>query len=138
MDRIKIFSIFIFSSSIFITSCAVFLPNYTKNEEAKEDALISSIRAALDIYANESLMISGIKIWPDNPFSALSTLPSGYTEDGTNADSDNEWTYVEGDPNYITHQRSDNTRWKWEYDEGINTGTYADQTIGTLGSREEL
>ena len=35
MDRIKIFSIFIFSSSIFITSCAVFLPNYTKNEEAK-------------------------------------------------------------------------------------------------------
>jgi hypothetical protein len=80
---------------------------------------------------------SGRRIWPDNPFTALKVKPSTYTDDGTAADSDNEWTYVEGDPNYITHQRSDNTRWKWEYDEGINTGTDLD-TTGTLGAREEL
>ena len=38
---------------------------------------------------------------------------------------------------HITHQRSDNTRWKWEYDTGINTGTDAD-TTGFLGLRESL
>ena len=74
---------------------------------------------------------------PDNPFDALKEKPSTYTLDGTNADSDNEWTFVDGDPAYITHQSSDNSRWKWEYDAGINTGTDAD-TTGFLGSRESL
>ena len=67
----------------------------------------------------------------------LKEKPSTYTLDGTNADSDNEWTFVDGDPAYITHQRADNSRWKWEYDAGINTGTDSD-TTGTLGSRESL
>ena len=47
------------------------------------------------------------------------------------------YQHFDGDPAYITHQRSDNSRWKWEYDAGINTGTDAD-TTGFLGSRESL
>ena len=120
---------------------AVAIPRYletiTKAEEASEDAVISNIGVALENYAIHKLVDSGRAIWPDNPFDALKEKPSTYTLDGTNADSDNEWTFVDGDPAYITHQRADNSRWKWEYDAGINTGTDAD-TTGFLGSRESL
>jgi len=67
----------------------------------------------------------------------LKVKPQSYTTDGTIADSDQEWTFVDGDPAYITHQRSDNSRFKWEYDAGINTGTDAD-TTGYLNGRESL
>ena len=120
---------------------AVAIPRYldtiSQAEEAAEDAVISNIGVALENYAIHKLVDSGRAIWPDNPFDALKEKPSTYTLDGTNADSDNEWTFVDGDPAYITHQRSDNSRWKWEYDAGINTGTDAD-TTGALGSRESL
>ncbi len=120
---------------------AVAIPRYletiTKAEEASEDAVISNIGVALENYSIHKLVSSGRGIWPDNPFDALKDKPSTYTNDGTNADSDNEWTFVDGDPAYITHQRADNSRWKWEYDAGINTGTDAD-TTGALGSRESL
>tara|TARA_B000000532_G_C18663393_1_gene317800 strand:+ start:127 stop:579 length:453 start_codon:yes stop_codon:yes gene_type:complete len=120
---------------------AVAIPRYLetiqKAEEAAEDAVISNISVALENYGVHKLIDSGRAIWPDNPFDALKDKPQTYTTDGTNADTDNEWTFVDGDPAYITHQRSDNTRWKWEYDAGINTGTDAD-TTGTLGSRESL
>ena len=120
---------------------AVAIPRYLetieKAEEASEDAVISNISVALENYGVHKLIDSGRAIWPDNPFDALKDKPQTYTDDGPNADTDNEWTFVDGDPAYITHQRSDNTRWKWEYDAGINTGTDSD-TTGTLGSRESL
>ena len=120
---------------------AVAIPRYldtiSQAEEAAEDAVVSNIGVALENYAIHKLVDSGRAIWPDNPFDALKEKPSTYTLDGTNADSDNEWTFVDGDPAYITHQRADNSRWKWEYDAGINIGTDAD-TTGFLGSRESL
>ena len=120
---------------------AVAIPRYLdtieKAEEAAEDAVISNIGVALENYAVHKLIDSGRGIWPDNPFDALKEKPQTYTNDGTNADTDQEWTFVDGDPAYITHQRSDNKRFKWEYDAGINTGTDAD-TTGFLGSRESL
>ena len=120
---------------------AVAIPRYLDTienaEEASEDAVISNVRAALENYAIHKLLDSGRRIWPDNPFDALSEQPQTYTQDGTWADTDQEWTFVDGDPAYITHQRSDNTRFKWEYDAGINTGTDAD-TTGYLLGREAL
>mgnify|MGYP001263795775 FL=1 len=120
---------------------AVAIPRYLetiqKAEEAAEDAVISNIGVALENYGVHKLIDSGRAIWPDNPFDALKDKPQTYTDDGTNADTDNEWTFGDGDPAYITHQRSDNSRWKWEYDAGINTGTDAD-TTGFLGNRESL
>ena len=120
---------------------AVAIPRYLETieraEEASEDAVISNISVALENYGVHKLIDSGRAIWPDNPFDALKDKPQTYTTDGTNADTDNEWTFVDGDPAFITHQRSDNTRWKWEYDAGINTGTDSD-TTGTLSSRESL
>jgi len=120
---------------------AVAIPRYMDTivnaEIATEDAVITNIEAALENYAIHKLIDSGRAIWPDNPFDALKQSPQSYTEDGTNADSDQEWTFVDSDPAYITHQRSDNSRFKWEYDAGVNTGTDAD-TTGFLGSRESL
>ena len=120
---------------------AVAIPRYLDTienaEQASEDAVISNIRGALENHAIHKLLDSGRRIWPDNPFDALSEQPQTYTQDGTWADTDQEWTFVDGDPAYITHQRSDNTRFKWEYDAGINTGTDAD-TTGYLLGREAL
>lgn len=120
---------------------AVAIPRYLDTivnaEIASEDAVITNIEAALENYAIHKLIDSGRAIWPDNPFDALKQVPQSYTQDGTNADSDQEWTFVDSDPAYITHQRSDNSRFKWEYDAGVNTGTDAD-TTGFLGSRESL
>ena len=120
---------------------AVAIPRYLDTienaEQASEDAVISNIRGALENHAIHKLLDSGRRIWPDNPFDALSEQPQTYTQDGTWADTDQEWTFVHGDPAYITHQRSDNTRFKWEYDAGINTGTDAD-TTGYLNGREAL
>ena len=120
---------------------AVAIPRYLETienaEEAAEDAVISNIGVALENYSIHKLVKSGRGIWPDNPFDALKDKPQSYTNDGTIADSDQEWTFVDGDPAYITHQRSSNKRFKWEYDAGVNTGTDAD-TTGALGSRESL
>ena len=108
---------------------AVAIPRYMDTienaEEAAEDAVISNVEAALENHAIHTLISDGRAIWPDNP------------EDGTNADSDQEWTFVDGSPAYITHQRSDNSRYKWEYFKGINSGTDAD-TTGYLNGRESL
>lgn len=120
---------------------AVAIPRYLETienaEEAAENAVISNIGVALENYSIHKLVKSGRGIWPDNPFDALKDKPQTYTDDGTIADSDQEWTFVDGEPSYITHQRSSNKRFKWEYDAGVNTGTDAD-TTGALGSRESL
>jgi len=120
---------------------AVAIPRYLdtiKNaEKAAEDAIITNIEAALENHAIHKLLDSGRRIWPNNPFLALKVVPQSYSDDGAWANSDNEWTFVDGEPSYITHQRSDNTRFKWEYDAGINSGTDSD-TTGYLNGREEL
>ena len=118
---------------------AVAIPRYmtsvTKAEEAAEDAVISAIKAGLETYAVEQLMENGRRSWPDNPWDALETKPAGYTTDATDADVDGEWTYNTTSKK-ITHQRGDNSRVGWQYDEGVQTGD--DAAVGTLGVRADL
>ena len=128
---------------------AVAVPRYLDSisnaEEAAEDAVISSIRAGLTQYANNSLYESGRATWPTDPFEALSEKPAGYSTDVTDADVDGEWTFVnwysedeDGQRNKtgrITHQRADNTRWQWDYNAGKRLGDNAQ--IGELGDRQE-
>jgi hypothetical protein len=92
------------------------------------------------------MLTEGRRYWPENPFEALETVPQTYTTDGDDADTDNEWTFVNfytGDENSggisgrITHQRADNTRWQWTYNAGINHGTDGDVT-GTVYKRTAL
>ena len=67
-------------------------------------AVISNIGVNLKtmVYINSSIVEEQIA---DNPFDPLKDKPQTYTDDGTNCDTDNEWTFVDGDP-YITHQRN--------------------------------
>ena len=119
---------------------AVAIPRYTstvtKAEEAAEDAVINSIKAGLESYATEQLMDNGRRSWPTNPWDALETKPVGYdATDSDDADTDGEWTY-NSTTKKITHQRSDNSRVGWQYDEGVQTGDNA--AVGTLGTRASL
>ncbi len=119
---------------------AVAIPRYMttveKAEAAAEDAVIGSIRAGLETYATEQLMDNGRRSWPTNPWDALETKPAGYdASDTDDADTDGEWTY-NSTTKKITHQRNDNSRVGWQYDEGTQTGDNAN--IGTLGTRASL
>ena len=119
---------------------AVAIPRYTstvdKAEAAAEDAVISSIEAGLETYAIEQLMDNGRRSWPTNPFDALETKPAGYdADDSDDADTDGEWTY-NTTTKKITHQRNDNSRVGWQYDEGTQSGD--DAAVGTLGVRASL
>ena len=128
---------------------AVAVPRYLDSisnaEEAAEDAVISSIRAGLKQYANNSLYEDGRSTWPDNPFEVLSEAPAGYDSndnglegigplDGV-ADEDGEWTFDYSNSR-ITHQRADNSRYFWTYDKGEQTGDNA--AVGSLGNRQNL
>ena len=119
---------------------AVAIPRYTstvdKAEAAAEDAVISSIEAGLETYAIEQLMDNGRRSWPTNPFDALETKPAGYdADDSDDADTDGESTF-NTTTKKITHQRNDNSRVGWQYDEGTQSGDNA--AVGTLGSRASL
>jgi prepilin-type N-terminal cleavage/methylation domain-containing protein len=128
---------------------AVAIPRYLetieKSEIAAEDAVVDKLVSALENFAQHKMLTEGRRYWPENPFESLVTLPQTYTTDGTNADTDNEWTFVNrytADENAeisgeITHQRADNTRWQWTYNAGINHGTDVDVT-GTLYRRSAL
>ena len=112
---------------------AVAIPRYMTSVSAAEDAVISSIRAGLENYATEQLMSGGRRTYPTNPFDALATPPSGYdSSDSSDADIDGEWTYNWTTKN-ITHQRGDNSRYHWDYDEGVQSGDNA--AIGSLSKR---
>ena len=119
---------------------AVAIPRYmttvTKAEEAAENAVIQSIRAGLETYAVEQLMDSGRRTWPTNPWESLDTKPAGYdATDEDDADTDGEWTFNTSNKR-ITHQRNDNSRVYWQYDEGTQSGDNAD--VGTLGTRQSM
>ena len=129
---------------------AVAIPRYLetiqKSEISAEDAVIDKLCSALENYAQHKMLTEGRRYWPENPFEALETVPQTYTVDGNDADTDNEWTFVNwysGDENSggvsgrITHQRADNTRWQWSYNAGVNHGTDGDVT-GTVYKRTAL
>ena len=129
---------------------AVAVPRYLDSianaEEAAENAVIGSIKAGLKQYAGNMLYKEGRPTWPSNPFETLSEMPAGYSSndngyepdveqlDGV-ADSDGEWTF-DFDNSRITHQRADNSRYYWDYDEGEQNGDNAG--IGSLGDRQDL
>ena len=127
---------------------AVAVPKYlesvTNAEAAAEDAVVTSMLAGLEQYANNSLYTSGRTTWPTNPFSALKEAPALYNS-GSNvaAAVDGEWTFIdfgETDSTHsgkVTHQRADNTRYEWLYNKGTQGGG-DDADEGSMGERTAL
>ena len=82
------------------------------SEEAAEDAVLASLKSAVEVYAMDQVVSNSNKSYPSNPFDELDKLPEGYSNDGY-LDTDGEWIFTSD--NYIAHQRNDNTRHKWYY-----------------------
>ena len=124
---------------------AVAIPRYmasvTAAEEAAEDATISAIRAGLESHATNQMIDNGRRSWPADPFSALQSAPTGWTNDGTIANADGEWTWVPNASNgtygNIYHMRGDNSVWQWEYksSDEHNAATDIGDDTGTLSGR---
>ena len=82
------------------------------SEEAAEDAVLASLKSAVEVYAMDQVVNNSNKSYPSNPFDELDKVPDGYTGLGS-PDQDGEWVFT-GD-SYVAHQRNDNIRYKWYY-----------------------
>ena len=92
------------------------------SEEAAEDAVLASLKSAVEVYAMDQVVNNSNKSYPSNPFDELDKVPDGYTGVGS-PNQDGEWVFT-GD-SHVAHQRNDNTRHKW----------YDDSSSGEFGAR---
>ena len=88
------------------------------SEEAAEDAVLASLKSAVEVYAMDQVVSNSNKSYPSNPFDELDKVPDGYTGVGS-PDQDGEWVFT-GD-SHVAHQRNDNTRHKWYYNPSNGT-----------------
>ena len=85
----------------------------SSSEEAAEDAILASLKSAVEVYAMDQVVNNSKKSYPFNPFDQLDKVPEGYTGIGY-PDQDGEWVFTSD--NYVAHQRNDNNRFRWYYD----------------------
>ena len=85
----------------------------SSSEEAAEDAILASLKSAVEVYAMDQIVNNSNKTYPFNPFDELDKVPESYTGIGY-PDQDGEWVFTSD--NYVAHQRNDNNRFRWYYD----------------------
>ena len=95
----------------------------SSSEEAAENAVIASLKSAVEVYAMDQVVNNSTKSYPINPFEELDKMPEGYTGIGI-PDQDGEWVFTAD--NHVAHQRNDNTRFKWYYNSA--TGTFGNRS----------
>ena len=94
----------------------------SSSEEAAENSVIASLRSAVEVYAMDQVVANSVKSYPSNPFEQMDKVPDGYSGLGA-PDLDGEWTFTsEG---YVAHQRNDNSKYKWFYNDSL--GTFGDR-----------
>ena len=93
------------------------------SEESAEDAVLASLKSAVEVYAMDQVVNNSNKSYPSNPFDELDKVPDGYTGLGY-PDQDGEWVFTAD--NHVAHQRNDNTRFKWHYNSV--TGTFGNRS----------
>ena len=94
----------------------------SSSEEAAENSVIASLRSAVEVYAMDQVVANSVKSYPSNPFAEMDKVPDGYSGLGA-PDLDGEWTFTsEG---YVAHQRNDNSKYKWFYNDSL--GTFGDR-----------
>ncbi|MBT4927914.1 type II secretion system protein [bacterium] len=80
------------------------------SEESAEEAVIGSLRSAVEVYAMDQVVNNSNKSYPSNPFDAL--------DDKSKNDLFNKgWDY---DGMYISHNRNDGTVSTWYYERDQN------------------
>ena len=90
----------------------------SSSEEAAENTIIASLQSAVEVYAMDQVVANSVKSYPSNPFEQMDKVPDGYSGLGA-PDLDGEWTFTsEG---YVAHQRNDNSKYKWFYNDSLGT-----------------
>ena len=85
------------------------------SEIASEDAVVGSLRSAIEIWAMEQVVANSAKSYPSNPFDALDAK-------SRNELLNTSWYFTGG---YVRHMRNDGIEVVWQY----NTST------GEIGER---
>ncbi len=110
---------------------AVSIPRFAvvirQGEAASEQGIITQVVDGLETWAMEEFMDTGIKSWPENPFSVLTSISFEY--DSTNTDMTSlvggEWIFTGQAErtfgnislaNAIVHRRVEDTLSVWIYD----------------------
>ena len=96
----------------------------SKSEIAAENAVIAQLESAIEIFAMDQVLLSGIKSYPDNPFVELERTPSGYGAEPTTppGPGNGDW-WFNTSTDIISHHRSNST-YTWTYNQtGANAGT---------------
>ena len=120
---------------------AVSIPRFAvvirQGEAAAEQGVITQIVDGLETWGMEEFMDTGIKSWPENPFTTLATISFDY--DSTQTDmtqlSGGEWIFT-GESgltfedislaNAIVHRRVEDTLSVWIYNQANGSITHGD------------
>ena len=92
------------------------------SEEAAENAVLASLKSAVEVYAMDQVVNNSKKSYPQNPFDELDKLPEGYNGVGV-PNQDGEWVFTLD--SHVAHQRNDNSRFKWHYNS--NSGEFGNR-----------
>ena len=63
----------------------------TSGEEASEDAIISALESAIEMYAMDQVVTNSNRSYPTNPFDHMEKSPQGYTGENSVLDEDGEF-----------------------------------------------
>jgi type IV pilus assembly protein PilA len=94
------------------------------SEEAAENAVLASLKSAVEVYAMDQVVNNSNKSYPQNPFDELDKLPEGYNGVGV-PNQDGEWVFTLD--SHVAHQRNDNSRFKWYYNS--NSGEFGNRIV---------
>ena len=87
------------------------------SEESAEDAIIGSLKSAVEVYAMDQVVNNSNKSYPSNPFDAL--------DDKSKSDLlNNNWYWGYNGNDGINHIRNDGVRVFWYYSESFGQIQY--------------
>ena len=120
---------------------AVSIPRFAvvirQSEAASEQGIITQLVDGLETWGMEEFMDTGIKAWPDNPFSTLATISFEYDENQTDmtALTGGQWIFTGASgltfedislANAIVHRRVEDTLSVWIYNPANGSISHGD------------
>ena len=120
---------------------AVSIPRFAvvirQSEAASEQGIITQLVDGLETWSMEEFMDTGVKAWPDNPFTTLATISFDY--DSTDTDMSDmvggDWIFTASSGgthgalslnNAIVHRRVEDTLSVWIYNPTDGTVSHGD------------
>ena len=115
---------------------AVSIPRFAviirQGEAASEQGIVTQLVDGLETWSMEEFMDTGIKSWPDNPFTTLATISFDYDSTATDMTAmvGGEWIFTGASgltfedlslANAIVHRRVEDTLSVWIYDPSDGT-----------------